>query len=100
MLQKRGWFNNGNDIMMKVNGSILYNLGADLQPLETLRPGRLIYNLVRLQNARARLDHFLHSHVLKPTTSLEKGENLLADIEALVAKGTKGKGRRSCQQHL
>ena len=75
--------------MMPVNGSILYNLGADLQLLETLRPGRLIYNFDRLQNAQARLDHFLHSHVLKPTTSLEKGENLLAYIKALVAKGQK-----------
>ena len=75
--------------MMRVNGSSLYHLGEDLQPLYTLQPGPLVDSLVRLKTARARLDQFLHFSVFKPRTALAKGEELLEHIDTMVAEGEK-----------
>ena len=78
----------GNGIMERVNGTFLYELGANLQPLTTIHSGPLTQkSLDLLQNARSELDHLLHAHVFDPATSRGKGEGLLKYLQELVDRG-------------
>ena len=65
-------------IMIRVDGSFLYNFGAALRPLETIRSEQSFLDIIPIiHGAKLWIDAFLNKSIFKPKTSYAKGHALL-----------------------
>ena len=74
--------------MKRVDGSFLYNLGAALHPLATIKPEQsFLKGFPVVYSAQFWLDAFLNKSIFKPKTSYAKGHALLTLLDEAWEKG-------------